>query len=323
MARTRLYRHGVLEAEGFPVADVSDHVSDPSCAIWFDLCTPSAADLAVISEELGLHELAVEDVLHDRQRPKLDVYDSHLFLTVYGERLDADSGRLTSTEINIFVTRNALVTVRENDSFDIGEVVRRWDSSRDLAKHGVSFLLHGLLDVVVDGHFQVIQALDDQIEQLEDQLFDEELGGREMQRRSFAMRKNLVQFRRAVLPMREVVNSLIRRDLHVVEPAMAPYYQDVYDHVLRVTEWTDSLRDLVGNIRETYLTQQGFRLNNIMKKLTGWAAIIAIPTMITGFYGQNVPYPGAEQPIGFWTSSIVIVVASVGLFLAFRKRDWL
>ncbi|MFC4115169.1 magnesium transporter CorA family protein [Nonomuraea zeae] len=322
MARTRLYRHGVLEAEGFPVSDVSDFVADPGCAIWFDLCSPSPADLNVISEELGLHALAVEDVLHDRQRPKLDVYDSHLFLTVYGERLDPDTGQLDSTEINIFVTRTALVTVRENDQFDIDEVVKRWDASRDLAKHGVGFLLHGLLDVVVDGHFEVIQALDDQIETLEGDLFGEQ-PSREMQRHTFALRKSLVQFRRGVLPMREVINSLLRRDLHVVEPPMAPYYQDVYDHVLRVTEWTDSLRDLVSNIRETHLSQQGYRLNTIMKKLTSWAAIIAIPTMITGFYGQNVPYPGADQPIGFWTSSIVIVTASLGLYLAFRKRDWL
>jgi magnesium transporter len=93
--------------------------------------------------------------------------------------------------------------------------------------------------------------------------------------------------------------------------------------VLRIAEWTDSLRDLIINIRETHLTQHGYRFNDVMKKLTSWAAIIAVPTMITGFYGQNVPYPGSEQPIGFWSSSLVIVVASVGLYFAFRKRDWL
>ncbi|MER6950379.1 magnesium transporter CorA family protein [Nonomuraea sp. NPDC000554] len=323
MAHTRLYRNGVLDAEGFPIADVSDYVGDPSCTIWFDLCSPTPDDLAVISEELGLHALAVEDVLHDRQRPKLDVYDTHLFLAVYGERLDTETGDITSTEIDIFVTRNALVTVRENDQFDVDEVIRRWDANREMAKHGVGFLLHGLLDYVVDGHFEIIQSLDDQIEQLENHLFDNQISGRDLQQRTFAMRKNLVQFRRAVLPMREVINSLIRRDLHVVEPAMAPYYQDVYDHVMRVTEWTDSLRDLVGNIRETSLTQQSYRLNDIMKKLTSWAAIIAVPTMITGFYGQNVPYPGAEQPIGFWVSTLVIIVASSSLYLLFRKQDWL
>ncbi|MEU4549455.1 magnesium transporter CorA family protein [Nonomuraea dietziae] len=323
MARTRLYRNGVLAAENFPLADVSDHVDDPSCTIWFDLCSPTPAELAVISEELGLHELAVEDVLHDRQRPKLDVYDKHLFLAVYSERMEPETGRLTPTEIDVFITGNALVTVRESQRFDIEAVVRRWDASKDMAKHGVGFLLHGLLDYIVDGHFEVVQALDEQIEHLEDQLFDDGPVSRDLQRRTFAMRKNLVGLRRVVTPMREVVSGLLRRDLHVVEPAMAPYFQDVYDHVLRVAEWTDTLRDLVGNIRETSMTQQSHHMNTIMKQVTSWAAIIAVPTMITGFYGQNVPYPGSEQPIGFWTSTILIIIASVGLYLAFRKRGWL
>ncbi|MEU6998904.1 magnesium transporter CorA family protein [Nonomuraea sp. NPDC046570] len=321
MVRTRLYRNGVLAEKGFPIAEVSDHVSDPRNVIWFDLCSPTPADLGVIAEELGLHELAVEDVLNDHQRPKLDVYDSHLFLTVYGVHLD--DGILDPVEISVFVTPNALVTVRENAHFDIDEVVRRWDGNGRLAEHGVSFLLHGLLDVVVDGHFELIQEFDGMVEELENELFSGDLGNKEMQRRTFGMRKNMVGFRRAVLPMREVVNSLIRRDLHIVGPAMAPYYQDVYDHALRVAEWADSLRELIGNIRETHLTQQGFHMNEIMKKVTSWAAIIAVPTMITGFYGQNVPYPGAGQAWGFWTSTLLVVAVSATLYAAFKKRDWL
>ncbi|GII93699.1 magnesium transporter CorA family protein [Sinosporangium siamense] len=323
MPRTRLYRDGVLISEGFPVADVSDHIDDAGCVVWFDLCSPTPADLGIISEELGLHELAVEDVLHDHQRPKLDTYESHLFLTVYHVDLDKTSGRLRSTEINVFITKTALVTVRENDHFDIDELVRRWDSTREMAKHGVVYLLHGLLDHVVDGHFDVVQSLDEQIEGLEDELFDGATGNRHMQRRTFEMRKSMVQFRRLVLPMREVVGSLLRREIDIIEPVMTPYYQDVYDHVLRVAEWTDSLRDLVGNIRETHLTLQGYKLNEIMKKITAWAAVIAVPTMITGFYGQNVPYPGFGASIGFWTSSSVIVVASFVLFAIFKRKDWI
>jgi magnesium transporter len=322
MPRTRLYRNGVLEAEDFPVADVSHYVDDPSCVVWFDLCRPAPGDLAVISEELGLHALAVEDVLHARQRPKLDIYDSHRFLSVYAVRLEADA-RLDTTEIDVFVTGNAVVTVRENDRFDIEQVVRRWDASPSLARHGVAFLLHGLLDYVVDDYFDIIAGIDGQVEDLEEQVFDDESGSHNPQRQTFELRKNLVQFRRLLLPMREVLNTLLRRDLHIVEHAMAPYYQDVYDHVLRVTEWTESLRERVGNIRETHLTQQGFQANNTMKKVTSWAAIIAVPTMITGFYGQNVPYPGSQQPIGFWTSTVLTAVASVTLYLIFRKRRWL
>ncbi|MEU8267829.1 magnesium transporter CorA family protein [Sphaerisporangium sp. NPDC049002] len=324
MARTRLYRDGVLEAEGFPIADVSDHIKDPSATVWFDLLAPTPEKLAVISEELGLHPLAVEDVLHPHQRPKLDIYDTHLFLTVYAVRLGEGGGPLDLTEVSVFVTKNALVTVRSDDTCDIDAVVARWDAEARLAKHGVSFLLHALLDYVVDGHFDVAQTLDDQVESLEDQLFTEQTGdGRAMQRQMFDLRRTTVRFRRVVVPMREVVNSLIRRDLRVVGSEMGPYYQDVYDHVLRVSEWTESLRELVGNIYETHLNLQGYRMNDIMKRVTSWAAIIAVPTLITGFYGQNIPFPGFSHTAGFWTSSLLIVVASSILYLVFRKKDWI
>jgi magnesium transporter len=323
MHRTRLYRNGVLEAEGFPVADVSDHLADESATVWFDLCQPTAEELASISEELGLHPLAVEDAVQEHQRPKLDRYASHLFVTMYAVALDTRSGELQASEIDAFVTSRALVTVRKDESFDIDGVVAHWDQSPDLAKYGVGFLLYGLLDHVVDGHFEAVQSLDTEIEALEDRLFDDEPRDREMQRRTFQLRKSLVTVRRVVLPMREVVNSLLRRDLHIVDEPMLPYYQDVYDHVLRATEWTESLRDLVTTILETHLTVRGNRLNVIMKQVTSWAAIIAVPTAVTGFYGQNVPYPGYGQPAGFWTSTLITVGLSVTLYLIFRRRGWL
>ena len=323
MARTRLYRNGVLEAEGFPVAEVSDHLEDPSSVVWMDVCEPDAKDLASIAEELQLHPLAVEDAVAEHQRAKVDRYDTHLFITGYAVRLDPVSGTLAWAEVDAFVTRQALVTVRKSQSFPIDEVVARWDGSPDLAKHGTGFLLHGLLDVVVDTQFQAVQALDDEIEGLEDLLFDERPHNQEVQRRSFELRKSLVRLRRCVLPMREVVNALMRRDLHVVDDAMIPYFQDVYDHVLRASEWTESLRDLVSTILETHLTIQGNRLNSIMKKVTSWAAIIAVPTAVTGFYGQNVPYPGFGHPAGFWTSTITIVALSALLYAVFRHKDWI
>jgi magnesium transporter len=323
MARTRLYRNGVLEAEDFPVADVSDHLEDPSSVVWVDVCEPDEKDIAAIAEELQLHRLAVEDAVAEHQRPKLDRYETHLFVTGYAVELDTVSGRLAQAEVNAFVTRQALVTVRKAQDFPIDDVVSRWDASPDLAKHGTGFLLYGLLDVIVDGHFAAVQSLDDEIEGLEDMLFDEVPHSRELQRRSFELRKSLVLLRRVVVPMREVVNALMRRDLHVVDEAMIPYYQDVYDHVLRATEWTESLRDLVTTILETNMTIQGNRLNSIMKKVTSWAAIIAVPTAVTGFYGQNVPYPGFGHPFGFWTSTISIVVLSAILYVVFRRKDWI
>lgn len=323
MVRTRLYRNGVLESEDFPVADVAEHLTDPSAAVWVGLYAPTESDLATISDELDLHQLAVEDAVLEQERPKLDRYDSHSFLTAYAVRVDTDTGALTTAELSAFVTNRALVTVHKNESFDVEAVLERWDASTELAKSGVAFLLHGLLDYVVDSHFDAVQALDEHIESLEDLVFADRPDQAAIQRRSLRLRKSLVLLRRVVLPMREVVNTLIRRDRHLVDEPLVPYFQDVYDHVLRASEWTESQRELLATIRETQLSLQSNRLNTIMKKVTGWAAIIAVPTAITGYYGQNLPYPGFEQMWGFWTSTIAVLVISGGLYVLFRRRDWL
>lgn len=322
MAQTRCYRNGVLLAEDFPVSEVSEHLEEPDALVWVGLCAPDAADLELLAGELGLHALAVEDAVSARQRPKLDRYDDHAFLTAYSAGFDPQTAALTHIEIAAFITPRALVTVH-HDGFDIEGVVARWDSSPDLAKHGIAFLLHGLLDFLVDGYFEAIQALDDEIELLEDQLFDPSAKQEDIQRHSFSLRKSLVMLRRVLLPLREVVNTLLRRDLHLVDDAMGPYFQDVYDHVLRATEWSESLRDMVTSVLETNVTIQGNRLNVITKKVTSYAAIIAVPTAITGFYGQNVPYPGFSQRSGFIASSSLIVGLSALLYLMFKRNDWL
>jgi magnesium transporter len=322
-ARTRLYRDGVLELEGFPVADISDHLLEESSVVWLDLRDPDREDLAVLSAEFGLHPLAVEDAVQDHERPKLDRYKSHLFLAAYAVHLDTVSGELSTSELAAFITPRALITVRKDDGLDIGAVVDYWDASPDLAKFGVGYLLYGLIDNIVDGHFSAVQALDDTIEDLEDRLFGDVPQDREVQRRSFELRKSLVLLRRVILPMREVVNALMRRDLRVVDDSLQPYYQDVYDHVLRATEWTESLRDLVATILETNLTIQGNRMNVITKKVTSWAAIVAVPTFVTGFYGMNVPYPGFGHQSGLIVSVSAMILIATVLYVVFKRKDWL
>jgi magnesium transporter len=321
--RTRCYRDGVLTDEDFALHEVSEHLEDPSAVVWVDLCGPEVDDLPLVADELGLHRLAVEDAAQGRQRPKFDRYEGHDFLTAYSVRLDVESGQLVTGEIAAFITPSALVTVRLDEAFSIDALLNRWDAEADLTRFGVGALLHGLLDFVVDGHFEAVDSLDEQIEQLEDLLFDDRPHDQAVQRRSFELRKSLVRLRRVVLPMREVVNSMMRRDIALVPEELMPYYQDVYDHVLRASEWTESLRDLVNTILETNLTIQGNRLNVITKKVTSWAAIIAVPTAITGFYGQNLPYPGFAHQSGFVTSSLLIAAMSVGLWVTFRRKDWL
>jgi magnesium transporter len=323
-ARTRLYRDGRLVEQGFAIERISDHLTESRAMIWLDLRNPDAEDLSVLQEEFGLHPVAIEDARVARERPKIDRYRTHLFLTAYSARLDMASGELATSELAAFILPQALITIRKDDGLDIGKVVERWDGSPDLAANGVGYLVHGLLDYIVDGHFEAVQSLDDAVEGLEDDLFAPPSAKHlHVQRRSFELRKSLVLLRRVVLPMREVLNTVMRRDLRHVNEELMPYYQDVYDHVLRAAEWTESLRDLVTTILETNLTIQGNRMNVITKKVTGWAAIIAVPTFITGFYGMNVPYPGFSDHVGFIVAAVIMVGSGVLLYWTFRRNDWL
>jgi magnesium transporter len=318
-----VYRKGELAAENFPVADVSEYLEEPDTVVWVDFCGPSIDQLHEVAAELGLHELAVEDALGPHQRPKLDHYESHLFLSCHAVRVDPERNDLDETEIDAFIGARWLITVRKDDGFVMDPVLARWDRSPDLAGGGVSFLLYGLLDVVVDGYFETVQGFDDFYDRISEGIFADEPLDPAKQRNWFEMRRALVRFHRLVVPMREAVSALMRREQSVVTEELYPYYQDVYDHVLRVSESTDSLRDLVATIVETNLSLRDYRQNQIMKKVTSWAAIIAIPTLITGWYGMNVPYPGFDQTWGVFASAALVVVCSTALYLTFKRRDWL
>jgi magnesium transporter len=322
-ARTRAYRKGALHAKGFPVADLSEHLDDPDCFVWVDLCGPTPDELHEVADELGLHELAVEDALEPHQRPKLDHYDSHLFLSCHSADLDVPSGELRKYEIDAFIGDRWLITVRMEPGWDMDAVEARWDRSPELASNGVSFLLYGLLDVVVDGYFETIQAFDEYYDTVSDGIFADEPLDPSQQRSWFQVRRALVAFHRLVVPMREAVSALMRREQHAVSEQLYPYFQDVYDHILRVSESTDSVRDLVSTIVDTNLSLRDYRQNLIMKKVTSWAGIIAIPTLITGVYGMNIPYPGFGRTWGAWTAFALSLGCSVALYVQFKKRDWL
>lgn len=339
MPRTRLYRNGELQREGFDVSEVSELITDHANTVWVDFDSPTADDLAAIVEELSLHPLAVEDAIAAHQRAKLDRYESHLFLSAYAISLpggshdgDADTGairsrgpgRLVKHEINAFITRNALVTVRKNGDFDMTKVLERWDARPELTASGVGALVWGLLDAIVDSHFDTVQELDERVDALEEAVFEDRPDVIEIQRDAYTMHKHLVTLRRFALPMREVTTEFMRVTLRIGHDAeLQPYLQDVYDHTLRVSDWTDSLRDLVSTIIDTNLTAQGNRMNLVMKKVTSWAAIIAVPTLVTGFYGMNVRYPLINTEAGFWVSIALMVAASGILYWQFKRNDWL
>lgn len=320
---TRLYRKGVLDLEDFPLSEVSEHLGDDDIVVWVDFCDPSKETLHELAQELGLHELAVEDALGEHQRPKLDIYSSHSFLSCHAVSVDTAGGELVETEIDSFINKKWLITVRKDEGFSMKPVLERWDRSPDLAALGVSFLLYGLLDVVVDGYFNAVQQFDDFYDDVSEGLFSDVPLSPDQQRNWFQMRRALVRFHRLVVPLREAVTSLMRKD-HASLPAdVFPYYQDVYDHILRVSESTDNLRDLVSTIVETNISLRDYRQNLVMKKVTSWAAIVAVPTLITGWYGMNVPYPGFGKTSGVYVSAGLVVSMSLGLWGVFRRKGWI
>jgi len=319
---TRAYLDGVVVAEDFPVTEVSEHLARPGVIVWVDLRTPHHEDLQLLATELGLHDLAVEDALGPHQRPKLDHYDTHLFVACQVLGLGA-SGELRQTELDVFVDSRWLITVRKGDGFDLTPVVQRWDRAGSLAAHGVGFLLYALLDEIVDSYFDLVDRFDEYWDGVSEGLFADRPLSPGEQRMWFQMRRSLVRFHRLVVPMREIVSGLMRREQGTVGEELYPYFQDVYDHVLRITESIDSLRDLVGTIVETNLSLRDYRQNQVMKKVTSWAAILAVPTLVTGYYGMNVPFPGNGSLVGVVMSGALVVVLSAGLYVRFRRSDWL
>jgi magnesium transporter len=322
-AMTRVYRKGVLEAADFPVANVSEYLQDSDTVVWVDLLGPSKEQLDELAGELGLHELAVEDALGPHQRPKLDRYATHLFLSCQAVGVDTERGSLNETEVDAFINERWLITVRKNDGFSMAPVLERWDRSPDLAVFGVSFLLYGMLDVIVDRYFEAVQSFDEYYEEVSDGIFSDRPLDPAQQRHWFEMRRAVVRFHRLVVPMREAISSLMRREHAAVAEELYPYFQDIYDHILRVSESTDSLRDLVSTIVETNLSLRDYRQNQIVKKVSSWAAIIAVPALVTGYYGMNVPYPGYLRTWGVVVSTALIFGACIGLYWLFRRIDWL
>lgn len=323
MAHSRLYKKGKLAQSDFPFEDISKIKKSINDFYWFDFVDPSETELAELGQELGLNKLALADALNGKQRPKLEHYDSHIFINAYAASFNPQTRELKNEEIAIFVTKNGLITVRDNNDFDMSAVTKNWDDGEELATAGVSFLLWGLLDVIVDSYFVAVEQLDAEIEDLEEMMFATKRTELNIQERSYDLRKALVVLRRIATPMREVITPLLRNDNKILNSSMFTYYQDIFDHVMRVSDWTESLRDLITTLLETNLTIQSNNMNLIMKKVTSWAAIIAVPTAITGFYGQNIPYPGFNQEWGFWFSSAAIVLMSGGLYWAFKRNDWL
>ena len=322
---TRLYENGRVVAEGFDAGEIAAKMDEfPKAVLWLDLYDPDENDLRVVAAEFSLHPLAVEDAVHDHERPKLDRYPGHLFMNVYAVDFESDGEkpRLHKAEISSFITERALITVRKSPS-DTSRFVERWDAHAQLGTAGVGFLLYGLLDVIVDGHSAVAQRIDQAMDKTEDIILEEGGAPRKIRRHGFALRRSLAELRRAVAPMPDLVAEVIRPDNQLIDENIAPYYRDVDDHARHASDTIEHARDRINGLLEADLTEQSNQLNNITRKLAAWAAIIAVPTAITGYFGQNLPYPGYARYWGFVLSTAVIAVTAGGLYWYLKRRGWL
>ena len=311
----------LLVREGQEVVDrepaALSELRDRPC--WLDLVDPTPADLDLVAEELGLHPLAVEDAKHRHQRPKIEQYEGHYFVVFYavhrmGEELDFD-------ELSIFVAKNALVTVRGAHEGPVDEIERRW---RDGRIRDVAMLLHALLDQTVDGYFPIADELGEAVEVVEQTIADAKR--RDFQgplRDLFRVKRQLLFLRQHIAPERDVLAVLARGDLGFFSRGESVYFQDVYDHVVRVTDSIDTFRDLASNVIDAHLAAASNRLNEVMKVLTSIATILLVVGVITSFFGQNfatIPYDSAAL---FWGSLVVSALAALGLGMFFRRVGWL
>ncbi|MCO8273202.1 magnesium transporter CorA family protein [Actinoplanes sp. TRM 88003] len=322
---TRLYENGKAIAQDFPYDQVAPLLEQhPGAVLWLDLFHPTADDLTLVAREFQLHPLAVEDATVDHERPKLDRYPHHVFLNVYAVDIATEDShtKFGKTEISVFVTPRALITVRKSPS-DTSKFVERWDVDAQLDGGGVGFLLYGLLDVVVDGQYAVAQRLDAAMDKVEDKLLEEGGAPRSVRMKGVEQRKLLAALRRAVGPMPELVGQAMRADLGLVDAKLRPYYRDVEDHATHTVDEVEHLRDRIDALLQADLAEQGNVLNDTTRKLAAWAAIVAVPTAITGYFGQNLPYPGFEKFSGFVVSTAAILAISALLYLYLKRRGWL
>ena len=335
----RTWAAGELVHVDAELATVATAYHDLSTIAWLHV-TP--AELVELAERLHLHPTAVEDAISRAsgggdlgQRTKVDRYPDHLFCFVYKTWLSS-AGDLLITPIPVFVSKSWLITIDRppaegEEPLGVADMVARWQGRPELLSHGSAALLYGLLDMVVDSHLRVADELADRVDMMEDLLFSDDAANltddpRELQRAAFATRKSLVRLRRIAVPMREMITGAMRRDEDDATPVdqhLMPFYQDIYDHVLRVNDTLDGLRDLLTTIYETRLAMADHTLNTVTKKLAAWAAIIAVPTAVTGFFGQNVPYPGFGDWTGFVVSTAMWGGASGVLYVIFRAKRWL
>jgi magnesium transporter len=304
--------------------EISDVISAGRSLVWVDVLDATEDDLTKIEEEFSLHPLAMEDVRHPGQRPKIERYDTHAYLVAYAS--NGDPRQLS--ELDCFVAEGWMVTIRHSFQGDacvsMDEVCQRFDRTR--SEHNtVGFLLYTLLDTVVDTYFDALDKTEDELESIEGRIFsDDTREERALQQRLLGLRRELLMFRRRVVPLRDVLQVILRQEVQPIREDVQRYYQDVLDHILRVVDTLETQRELLGNAVDAHLAVVNNNMNQIMKKMTSWGAILFGAALISGIYGMNFDnMPELHWRYGYFMALGLMLVLTVGLYRWFHRKNWL
>ncbi len=298
--------------------------------LWVDITAPDDEDYALVRERFGVNDLVVEDMQAEEGRPKLHEYDEQLYLifhaiithkhSVAGEE-NAESFRFDLQEIDCLVGHDYVVTIHSHPLSCFDDLRKRWQRSPTLMQTGPAYLLYELMDEVLDDYFPLLDEMDDHIDYLEDRMLQG--NGRNLSGEIFALKRNLLRVRRIAGPTRDVVNTLLRRDAENGARHFA-YFQDLYDHAVRVVDMIDTFRDILGGAMDVYLAAQSNRLNEVMKTMTAMSIILLVPNLIAAIYGMNFEYmPELKTHDGYFVVLGLMVVFAVSLIAYFKKIDWL
>jgi magnesium transporter len=315
-----LYRHGRRVRE-IAIDERVDCPSDRSEFVWIGLTDPCAQEVDQLRQLYGLHPLAVEDSLKDGQLPKVDVYGDQLF--AIGRTAYLDGGHIVYGQTAVFLGHSHIITVRQGSVRSHKPLRAHLEASPDLLGQGCDYVLHAILDFIVDGYLPLMTALEDEVAAMEQRMLDTFLDRAEIAR-IFALRRELMRFDRILVPMEEVARKLAKNDLPCIDGEARHYFRDVLDHVRRVEAMASGLREVLTSVFEFSNLIEQQRTGTITRQLAAWAAILAVPTAIAGIYGMNFEHmPELHSPYGYPVTLGVILTVCVSLYWQFRKARWL
>jgi magnesium transporter len=308
--------------EDCPVADISDLREIATNVVWTDVSDPTSKDFEELAEEFGFHPLSIEDCRNEHQRPKVEEYPGYYFMVLYEAELTGPGDRLELRELNIFLGKNYLVTVHSRPIRAIQTAKRLWREWSDRSEYGSGLIAYLLIDAIVDDYLPLLDVISDHMDDLEDSIFGEWRA--DVIEEIFTVKKKLLYLRRAVTPLRDVFNTLLRREQPIFPRETHIYFQDVFDHLIRVADTIDTLRDMLSSTMDAYLSVSGNRMNKIMKRLTSISTMLMSVTLVAGIYGMNFErMPELKWRYGYVFALLSMVGIGLALYVYLKKVDWL